>query len=161
MSSLGQKLYFVGHFQHQIISGKLPSNGDCLRVLFYNMRIAKLDFNTSITLVIEECTIYWKKARIPTREPRKCELKLKKLYAVWKTLSKDRTSEHLKNKRIEFYYSIDDLFDIALEYALIIMNIDEDKEFLIKQREKGRTGYMAGVEERKLKSGIEYLIIIN
>jgi len=46
------------------------------------------------------------------------------------------------NKRIEFSNLINDLFDIALQNALAVMNIDEYKEFLIKQREKERTGYI-------------------
>ncbi|XP_050520208.1 uncharacterized protein LOC126893767 [Daktulosphaira vitifoliae] len=151
MSSLRQKIFLVGFFKHQITGSKLPSNGDCLRVLFYNMRIAKLNFNVSASLVIEECVIYWKKAKIPTQELHKCKLKLQKLYEVWQSLSKtiNRTSESLNKQRTEFSDSLNDLFDIAHRDALILIKYDEDKQFLIKQREKGRTGCMVGIDKKE------------
>jgi len=62
---------------HQITGSKLPSGGDCLKVLFYNMRITKLNLNYSASLVIEECIVFWKKARIPTQVPHRCKDKLR------------------------------------------------------------------------------------
>lgn len=41
---------------------------------------------------------------------------------------------------------LDDLFDIAHGDAMQLIKDDEDKEFLRKQREKGRPGSMAGVD---------------
>lgn len=42
--------------------------------------------------------------------------------------------------------SFDYLFDVAHNDALQIMKIEEDKHFLMAQREKGRRGAMAGVD---------------
>lgn len=56
-SSFHKKLYLVGHLKHQITSSKISSNDNCLRILFYNMRIVNLDFYKSATLVIVKCII--------------------------------------------------------------------------------------------------------
>jgi len=62
-------------------------------------------------------------------------------------------SEIIQNKRLEFSGSLDDLFDIAHQNALQIITIEDDKQFLVKQREKGRTGSLAGVDRKT--TGIE------
>lgn len=55
-----------------------------------------------------------------------------------------RTSATQQAKEIAFSSKLDDLFDIAHANALDMITIDEDRAFLIAQREKGRRGYMAG-----------------
>jgi hypothetical protein len=57
-----EKLFLIGYMNHQITDLKLPSRGDCLKVVFYNMRITKLNLNDSASLVIEECIVFWKKS---------------------------------------------------------------------------------------------------
>jgi hypothetical protein len=79
-----EKLFLIGYMNHQITGSKLPSRGDCLKVLFYNIRITKLNLNNSTSLVIEECIRFWKKARIPTQVSHICKSKLIKLYEEWK-----------------------------------------------------------------------------
>ncbi|KAF0712490.1 Uncharacterized protein FWK35_00031652, partial [Aphis craccivora] len=61
-----KQVFLVGIMKNQITGGKLPSKRDILRVLFYNMRVVNLSLQESALLVIDECLIYWKKARIPT-----------------------------------------------------------------------------------------------
>jgi hypothetical protein len=61
MPSSRQEIYLVGHHKHQITGSKLASNGDCLRVLFYNMQIVGFNLATSAYLVIEECNIFLEK----------------------------------------------------------------------------------------------------
>jgi len=96
MSSSRQEIYVVGHHKHRITGSKLPSNWNCLWVLFYNLRIVSFNLGTSPNLVIEECNIFWEKARIPTQEPYKCKLKLKKWYELCQNVLKsiDKTSEN-------------------------------------------------------------------
>lgn len=61
-----RKVFLVGGMAHEITSGKLPSKLNCLSVLFYNnMRFVKLHFNASAAVVIDECLVFWKKARVP------------------------------------------------------------------------------------------------
>lgn len=44
--------------------------------------------------------------------------------------------------------SLDDFFDIAAADALTVIRNEEDKEFLQKQRQKGRPGSMLGVDAK-------------
>jgi hypothetical protein len=53
---------------YQITGSKLPFQRNCLSDLFYNLRIVKLNLRESAALVVDECLIYWKKARIPTQD---------------------------------------------------------------------------------------------
>jgi len=57
-----QQIYLVGPMNNQITGSKLPSKGDCLSVLFYNMRLVNLNLHESSRLVIDECSFFWKKA---------------------------------------------------------------------------------------------------
>lgn len=142
------KIFLVGYPIHQINGCKLPSNRQVLCALFYNLRTVKLTVRKSAKLTIREVFIFWEKARIPTKHEQDAITKLEKLYAEWRTLQKDRkkTSETAKNKFKEFLEKLDDLFDIAQQDALALMKSEEDKEFLVKQRQKGRPGCMTGVD---------------
>lgn len=148
-----KQVFLVGVMKNQITGGKLPSKRDILSVLFYNMRIVNLSLQESASLVIDECLIYWKKARIPTHQRSDCIGKCKKLYVELRNLEKHktRTSEQNKNKQNEFEDNLNDLFDIAHANALAMINIDEDKQFLIAQRMKGRQGCMLGVDTKQTK----------
>ena len=153
-----QQIYLIGSMNNQITGSKLPSKRDCLSVLFYNMRLVKLNLHDSSRLVIDECSIFWKKARIPTHDNSDCIKKLKKLYEEWRKLDKNktRTTELQKTHENKFEEQLDNLFDISHANALNLIKIEEDKQFLFRQREKGRPGCMlgtdmklAGIEKRK------------
>lgn len=146
-----KQLFLVGVMKNQITGGKLPSKRDILSVLFYNMRMVNLNLQESASLVIDECLIYWKKARISTHHRSDCIVKCKKLYESLRCLEKHktRTSELNINRQKEFEESLNDLFDIAHADALAIIKIDEDKQFLIAQRTKGRQGCMLGVDKKQ------------
>ncbi|XP_025405167.1 uncharacterized protein LOC112679535 [Sipha flava] len=120
-------IYLIGSMNNQILGSKLPQT---LRDL------------------INECTIFWKKARIPTKDRADCMKKLKKSYEVWRSLEKrkKRESETFKFQVKEFEQSLDNLFDIAHANAFDIMKIDIDKEFLRSQRKPGRPGCLLGVD---------------
>lgn len=60
-----------------------------------------------------------------------------------------------RNKYQEFVDILINLFDIAKQNALITMTIEEDKIFLLKQREKGRPGSMIGVDQRLNRQNIK------
>ncbi|XP_073410402.1 uncharacterized protein [Dendrobates tinctorius] len=142
------KLFLVGYPIHQITGCKLPSNRQVLCALFYNLRTVKLTVRESAKLTIREVFIFWGKARIPTKHEQDAITKLEKLHAEWRSLQKDRkkTSETAKNKFKQFVEKLNDLFDIAQQDALALMKLEEDKAFLVKQRQKGRPGSMAGVD---------------
>ncbi|CAI6353318.1 unnamed protein product [Macrosiphum euphorbiae] len=153
-----QQIYLIGPMNNQITGSKLPFKRDCLSVLFYNMRLVNLNLHDSSRLVIDECSIFWKKARIPTHDNSDCIKKLKKLYEEWRKLDKNktRTTELQKTHENKFEEQLDNLFDLSHANALNLIKIEEDKQFLLRQREKGRPGCMlgtdmklAGIEKRK------------
>jgi uncharacterized sporulation protein YeaH/YhbH (DUF444 family) len=76
--------------------------------------------------------------------------KIEVAYNKWRMLQKNcsRRSEPQMQKQQEFSYDLDNLFDIAYANAMEIMKIDEDIQFLAGQRQRGRIGYMAGVDNQ-------------
>jgi len=48
-------VFLVGPMDYQITGSKLPSTKNCLGVLFYNLRIVKLNLQESAALVVDEC----------------------------------------------------------------------------------------------------------
>jgi hypothetical protein len=73
---------------------------------------------------------------------------LEELYNTWRSLQKNsnwRTNTQINNEN-EFVQCFDELFDIAHADALDIMTINKDKQFLITQRQKGRSGALIGVD---------------
>lgn len=151
-------IYLIGSVQNQIIGSKLHSNRQVITVLFYNLREVKLNLRESAKLVIKETVIFWEKARIHTREQHHCISKLEALYQQWRDLQKlsKRTSEKQKNRVSEFVDKLDDLFDISHANALNMIQNEEDRKFLLLQRQKGRPGCMLGtdytltIKEKKL-----------
>ena len=140
------QIYLIGYAERQIVGAKLPSNIQVLRVLFSNMRKVKLSLRLSATLVIKEVEVFWEKARIPVRKLQRSIEKLEYLYKEWKNLnkSKNRQTATQKQKEIDFIDKFNDLFDIAHGNAIDMMEIEEDKQFLICQREKERVGSLIG-----------------
>lgn len=86
------KIYLLEYDESQIVGSKLPSNGQVLKVLFYNMRKVKLDLRSSAYLVIKEAEIIWNKARIPVRQIDRSVQKVEALYQQWKNLQKKRAN---------------------------------------------------------------------
>jgi len=120
----------------------------------------KLNLRDSARISIQEVHVFWGKARIPTKNEKDAITKLEKLHTQWRNVQKDqyKQSEAAKTKIKEFASKVDDIFDIAHQDALAMMKSEDDKEFLLKQREKGRPDSMLGVdlklaraEERKLQ----------
>lgn len=139
---------FVGSIAFQITGSKLPSKRQVLQVMFYHMRYAKLQKRTAAQLAVREALIFWEKAHIPTKFEQDCTTKLVNLYESWNKLKKtgEKTYDKHKQNVHDFTDGLDDLFDIAHRDALETISIEEDKEFLIKQRQKGRTGCMLGID---------------
>lgn len=146
-------IYLIGSTDNQILGSKLPTLRDCMKVLFFNMRIVKMNLSESAYLAIDECIIFWKKARIPIKDRADCMKKLKKSYELWRTLDKhkERKSETYKSQIKEFEKQLDSLFDIAHANAFDIMKIEIDKKFLRSQRMPGRPGCLLGVDMQLMK----------
>lgn len=147
---LRTNLYLIGSETSQISGSKLPSNRQVLQVFFYNIRCVNLTVRESARLAIDETVIFWQKARIPTRDPQHCVAKLEAIYNEWRKLQKNcsRNSITQKTKETAFTEKLDELFDIAHANSLATMKIAEDREFLLSQRQKGRPGYLAGIDRK-------------
>lgn len=144
-----RQIALIGNVSHQIVGAKLPSNRQVLEVFFYNMRFVKLNSKESARLTIDAVLVFWQQARIPTRDSHKCAGKLLKMYEYWKTFNKvkvEKMTAGMKEKFDVFMDVLDDLFDIATADALTTMRNEEDKNFLEKQRQKGRPGSMLGID---------------
>uniref|UniRef100_A0A8D8VV66 Uncharacterized protein n=1 Tax=Cacopsylla melanoneura TaxID=428564 RepID=A0A8D8VV66_9HEMI len=148
------RVFLVGYPAHQITGCKLPSNRQVLATLFYHVRVVKLkNVSDAATMTVREALLFWEKARIPTKHEKDAKTKLEKLHAKWRDVQKrkNRPTESAKNKIKEFANMLDDLFDLAHQDALTLMSSEEDKAFLLKQREKGRRGSMVGVDLKLAK----------
>src|SRR5215469_2063815 len=164
MESRSKKsLYLIDHIEIQIVGAKLPSNGQVLRVLFYNMQIVNLHFHESAHLVVKEVEVFWEKARIPTRKNQRCIEKLETLYNEYKLLKKscNRKSQLQEDRENEFLGKLNDLFDIAHGDAFQLIKIEEDREFLINQRKKCRQGSMIGIDRALVEKVKKELCIGN
>lgn len=150
---LREKIYLLGYYSHDISGSKLPSNKQVLSVLFFNIRVVKLTLRESARLALQEVMVFWEKARIPTQEIKNCIPKLETLYQEWRQLQKNarRSRESDKKKEADFKLKLEDLFDIAHANVLDLISIEEDKQFLINQRLKGRPGFMYGIDYEQLE----------
>lgn len=150
-----RRIDLIGNVSHQITGAKLPSNKQVLQVFFYNMRFVcvKPNAKESAKLAVDAVLIFWQQARIPTMRKDHCIEKLLQKYENWKTIQKivpEKRSAKQKQEENMFVDHLDDLFDIASKNALEAISIEEDKQFLISQRQKGLPGCMAGVDQTLL-----------
>lgn len=148
-----REINLVGNVSHQITGSKLPSHKQVLQVFFYNMRFVYLrkpsNAKDSAKLAMQSVMIFWQQARIPTRRIDHCIEQLLMLYEEWKYIQKsvpEKRTGDSKKKEIAFVDKLDDLFDISHSDVLQLISIDEDRQFIIMQRQKGRPGCMAGVD---------------
>jgi len=89
----------------------------------------------------------WSAANIPIQDKRRAISNILILYDTGEKVKKNtgRKSSPAQTARGKhFVGSLDDLFNIAHQDALSMIKIDEDREFLLAQREKGRRGTMQG-----------------
>ncbi|CAH0555124.1 unnamed protein product [Brassicogethes aeneus] len=78
--------------------------------------------------------------------------KITALHKEWKSLQKNATRRTDRQAHLEasFKNTFDDLFDVAHADAIKIIKIQEDRDFLILQRQKGRPGSLSSVRDKKL-----------
>lgn len=141
-------IYLVGSIDFNIVGSKLPSNRQVLSVFFYNVRVVKLKTRESASLVIREVMIFWEKARIPIKQNQHCISKVLKIYDEWRYLQKNNKKDGnvFRERENAFKSNLDNLFDVAHADALSMLKIEEDRQFLISQRQPGRVGCMGGVD---------------
>jgi len=138
---LRTKYYLIATLDKPIQGSKLPSIAQVLGRYLYLINLCKSK-RAAAQLIQDEIIVFWNKARIPTQRKDYIIdkiINLTKLYFKLKD-HKNSTSEKHKKKERDFVDTFNDLFDIAPKNALTKITIEEDREFLLNQRKKGRVG---------------------
>lgn len=143
------EIYLIGTPEGRILGSKLPTIKQALQVLFHHLRADKLTVKESAANAFDQVIVFWERARIPTAHKHHVVQKLINLHTEWKNIKKGaarRTKTQEKNEK-DYEDKIRNLFDIASVDALDTMTIQEDKDFLLLQREQDRRGTMAGFDK--------------
>ncbi|KAK2717035.1 hypothetical protein QYM36_007247 [Artemia franciscana] len=143
------ELYLIGSSVSELRGSKLPSLRMALGFFLHLHFELNETIRHSSAAALTELAKFWRKARIPMRDHQNCQTKLEQAFEEWRLLKKNkaRKSSTLQAREAAFVSRLEDLFDIAHADALNTMSIQEDKDFLLAQREKGRRGSMVGVDE--------------
>ena len=146
------EIYLLGSVIESLSGSKLPSNGDVLRLYVHKLKSAQTKHDAAVT-VIKKVQLFREKARIPVRHTDHATAQLEELVHKWERLKKNkgRTTATQVANEAALTDTFNDLFDVAHQDALQIVKIEEDKQFLLAQREKGRRGVMTGVDVSQTK----------
>jgi hypothetical protein len=141
-------LFLLGTYVEEIRGVKLPSNQQGLGHFLYLHKEQNKTVREASTMTVEKIEEFWRRAHIPIRHKQDCVKKVEALFQRWQALKKNsnRRSVTQQNNEAELVSCLDDLFDIAHANAMNMMTIEEDKAFLLAQREKGRRGAMSSVD---------------
>ena len=147
METRKKDVYLLGP-SDKLAGNKLPSNKQALGRFLYIHVKEKKTVREASTAVIREVVQFWERARIPTKPQQHAIKKMESLFGEYKCLKKhkDRKTDTQRTNEDKFRDKFDDLFDIAHAEAMTRITIEEDRQFLIGQREKGRRGTMAGLD---------------
>lgn len=121
---------------------KLPSKKQVLQRFFHHHGNNKKTIHYSAKETAREILLFWEKAKIPTRQECHIINKIKQLHVTWQGIKKSAScrTEVQQRKEDAFAQTLDDLFDVAHADALTLMKIEEDRQFLLAQWEKGLSG---------------------
>ena len=143
-----KELYLIGSTVTELTGSKLPSMRMALGLFLHHHLELNETIRQSSASAITEIANFWQKARIPMRDNQNCQTKLEQTFEEWRLLKKNkgRKTSTQQAREMEFFSRFDDLFDVAHANALNMMTIQEDKDFLLAQRKKGRQGSMVGTD---------------
>ena len=92
----------------------------------------------SATKTVREVLLLWNQSRIPATKDYNAIRKLENLVETYKNLKANwktkKSIDAQRRKETLFTDELQKLFDIAHANAMKLMNIDEDKQFLLDQR---------------------------
>ncbi|ESN93261.1 hypothetical protein HELRODRAFT_181206 [Helobdella robusta] len=119
-----QDIYLLGQpLKTAILGNKLPAKGEVMRRFLYIHLLEKMTVRDSETAVIREVFPIWQRARISTTQEYNAIKKLDDMFKLWQGLK-------IHSKRNQ-----------------MLKDIQEDRKFLLAQREPGRRGYMSGIDK--------------
>ena len=142
------EVWLLGKSTDHLSGSHLPTNGDALRLLIFLHNQQKLTLKEAAYSSVSRVIQLWQRARIPYQRIDSGVRILTKLHEDYAKLKKNRlrSNEQDKRNREEFLGRLQLLFDIATSDALITIKNEEDKQFLIKQRNDVFSCSMLGVD---------------
>lgn len=83
--------------------------------------------------VIIKVNKFWAMTKIPTMTTKSATRKLLRVYDNWQELQRSRKRPGATGEaaRVTFTKEFDDIFDVALDNALSVITIQEDRDFLL------------------------------
>lgn len=112
-------------------------------------------YKTEIKQTVREsaCDILtvWKKAGISTTLKKHVIQKIEQYFIEVQKLKRNKENkakrlEGIKQKEQKGQHKLEDLFDIVHANALNMIRIEEDRQFLLAQRQKGYPGQISGLD---------------
>lgn len=152
--------------ESDILGARLPSREQVLLFFMYQHQVLKKSIPDSVSATSEKLKNIWGKAKLTTKTDANIRKNIKKLFEEYQALKKERnrSTDGAELKRSIWKGDLEDLFDISSADILERRDIlDEDKSFLISQREDRSSSSMAGVDviqvakEKKEKEAAEKL----
>ena len=115
---------------------QLPTAGQVLQRLFFDLKTNKLSLPTSCSNVTNEIMLLWHAANIPTKQKPNIVSKLKDLYQKHVNVSKNgkRPTDKQRALENEFCGLLKSLFDVSHADSEKRIRIEEDRQFLKDQR---------------------------
>jgi len=142
------EVWLLGKGIDRLPGSHLPTNGDALRLLMFFHIEHKLTLKEAASSTLSHVIQLWQRARIPHQRIDSGVRILTKLYDDYVKLKKNRkrSNEQEKRNQEEFISRLQCLFDFATSDALATMKIEEDNQFLIKQRSNVLSCSMSGID---------------
>ena len=137
--------FLVGHPPECYGSTKLPSNQEAFGVFFHmHIKEKKTVRQAATETVCQRQDIWLGKARISVKPDQHSIKKLELLFQTWKELKRmiNRKTPAQIEKVNLFRESLDDLLDISHADALTLIEIQEYRNLLLAQQEKGGEEYL-------------------
>lgn len=152
-------VWLIGQISPALTATKLPSIKEVLQLFFYYKLEKKINNNAAAESATQNVMALWDKASIPTRKKQHIKDKILKHFKQWQGLKKNKEnktkrSEAIRRKENTWQSQLDDLFDIAHSDALKNMKIEEDKKFLLAQRQN-RYGKIGNLDKKYSKKVTE------
>ena len=146
-------IWLIGQPIEALKTSVLPSKREAMSLFMNYKTNCKQTVREALTSTAKDVMQVWEQARIPTKLKKHVIEKLNSIYNEWLKLKKNKEnkkkqSQNLLNKQKKWDHDLDKLFDIAHADALYLMDNEEDKKFLMLQRQPKREGKMAGVDKK-------------
>lgn len=157
------EIWLIGYSCSELVQTKLPSVKEVMCLFFHYKNVVKHTNRESASLTASDVMTLWQKASIPTKEKQHVITKVLKYFKEWQNLKKNKENKSkrsaaIKQKEDKWQSNLNVLFDIAHSNALNMITIEEDKQFLLKQREMSRPGKIGNIDRihaKKLRKNLQ------